>query len=147
MLRDVHHWNIMTSLVFTTVVRGGPFSGAVLTQSTGSKQLYGEGDWKHQSLSPRQHSSSPLLHLLLTPASSLCSGHHAIGDQATSSHDELGLFLSAKLTNYNFLAMLLESHPVRFVGRGRRYVTHVVWACSFPDRVTEQACLVHAGPV
>ncbi len=41
-LRELHTWNCMTSLIFTTVVRGGPFDSVVLTQSAGSKQLYGE---------------------------------------------------------------------------------------------------------
>jgi hypothetical protein len=42
LLRELHYLNIMTSLIFTTVAKAGPLAGAVLTQSLGSKQLYGE---------------------------------------------------------------------------------------------------------
>jgi hypothetical protein len=43
LLRELMCWNVMTSLVFTSVVRLGPLAGAILTQSHGSNLLYGEG--------------------------------------------------------------------------------------------------------
>ncbi len=42
LLRELMFWNVMTSLVFTTIVRSGPLAGAILTQSYGSNLLYGE---------------------------------------------------------------------------------------------------------
>ncbi len=42
LFRELMSWNVMTSLVFTTVVRSGPLAGAILTQSYGSNLLCGE---------------------------------------------------------------------------------------------------------